>query len=314
MARGSQTGHAHAGCAHAADATAMEMTKWFDTNYHFLVPELVASQSFRIASTKIFDEYEEAKALGYQTRPVLLGPVSYLMLAKGNAVEPLALLPALVGTYAGILARLAKRGADWVQIDEPCLVLDLTEDQRDAFQRAYARLATAGPRLMLTTYFGGLGDNLDLVAELPVHGLHLDLVRAPDQLEPVLARIQPHVLLSLGILDGRNVWRANLPDLYWRLKPLAAERDLILAPSCSLLHVPVDVALETGLDPEVGQWLSFAVQKVEELAALARALNEGEDAAFAAFSASRIAAVARRTSPKIHDPADRKSTRLNSSH
>src|SRR5690606_36411124 len=143
----------------------------------------------------------------------------------------------------------------WVQIDEPCLVLDLSDQQRTAFERAYARLATRGPKLMLTTYFGGLGDNLDLVADLPVHGLHLDLVRAPDQLEPALAKLQPHVLLSLGIIDGRNVWRANLPDLYWRFKDLAGKRDLILAPSCSLLHLPVDLALETALDPEIAQWL-----------------------------------------------------------
>lgn len=302
MARGAQQ-PAACGHAHGGDTTAMEMTKWFDTNYHFLVPELSAGQRFRIASTKIFDEFEEARALGYATRPVLLGPVSYLMLAKGKAVEPLALLPQLLETYAEILARLAALGAEWVQIDEPCLVLDLTGDQRTAFERAYASLATRGPKLMLTTYFGGLGDNLDLVAELPVHGLHLDLVRAPDQLEPALAKLQPHVLLSLGVIDGRNIWRANLPDLYWRLKELAARRDLILAPSCSLLHVPVDLALETGLDPEIAQWLAFAAQKVEELAALAKALNEGEDASFAAFSASRIAAVARATSPKIHDPA-----------
>jgi len=303
MARGAQDEAGHAGCGHTHDTTAQEMTKWFDTNYHFMVPELTAGQSFRIASTKIFDEFEEAKALGYSTRPVLLGPVSYLMLAKGKAVEPLALLPQLLDTYAEILARLAKAGAEWVQIDEPCLVLDLSAEQRTAFERAYARLATRGPKLMLTTYFGGLGDNLDLVADLPVHGLHLDLVRAPHQLEPALAKLQPHVVLSLGVIDGRNIWRANLPDLYWRFKELAGKRDLIIAPSCSLLHTPVDLALETGLDPEIAQWLSFAVQKIEELAALARALNEGEDASFAAFSASRIAAVARQTSTKIHDPA-----------
>ena len=302
MARGAQQ-PAACGHAHGGDTTAMEMTKWFDTNYHFLVPELTAGQTFKIASTKIFDEFEEAKTLGYATRPVLLGPVSYLMLAKGKAVEPLALLPQLLDTYAEILARLAKLGAEWVQIDEPCLVLDLTDAQRTAFARAYARLATRGPKLMLTTYFGGLGDNLDLVAELPVHGLHLDLARAPEQLEAALARLQPHVLLSLGVIDGRNIWRANLPDLYWRLKELAGQRDLILAPGCSLLHTPVDLALETSLDPEIAQWLSFAVQKIEELAALAKALNDGEDASFAAFSASRIAAVARQTSPKIHDPA-----------
>ncbi|MBU0825327.1 MAG: 5-methyltetrahydropteroyltriglutamate--homocysteine S-methyltransferase [Alphaproteobacteria bacterium] len=300
MARGAQGPSA---CGHNHDTTAQEMTKWFDTNYHFMVPELAAGQTFKIASTKIFDEFAEAKALGYQTRPVLLGPVSYLMLAKGKAVEPLALLPQLLDVYAEILSRLAKAGAEWVQIDEPCLVLDLSDEQRTAFERAYARLATRGAKLMLTTYFGGLGDNLDLVADLPVHGLHLDLVRAPDQLEPALAKLQPHVLLSLGIIDGRNVWRANLPDLYWRFKALAGERDLILAPSCSLLHVPVDLALEPTLEPEIGQWLAFAAQKIEELAALAKALNEGEDASFAAFSASRIAAVARQTSPRIHDPA-----------
>ncbi len=209
MARGAQSEAGHAGCGHAHDTTAQEMTKWFDTNYHFMVPELTAGQSFRIASTKIFDEFEEAKALGTSTRPVLLGPVSYLMLAKGKAVEPLALLPQLLDTYAEILARLAKAGAEWVQIDEPCLVLDLSAEQRTAFERAYARLATRGPKLMLTTYFGGLGDNLDLVADLPVHGLHLDLVRVPDQLEPALA---PAARPAVARRDRRPQYLARQPS------------------------------------------------------------------------------------------------------
>jgi 5-methyltetrahydropteroyltriglutamate--homocysteine methyltransferase len=299
MARGTSEAGA---CGHAHGHTAQEMTKWFDTNYHYMVPELVAGQRLSLNASKIVGEYREAKAQGYETRPVLLGPITWLALAKGRVVEPLDFLDQVLGLYAVILGQLKHAGAEWVQIDEPALVLDLDERQRVAFTRAYARLARTGPKLMLTTYFGGLDDNLNLALSLPVNGLHVDLVRAPEQLDAVLAKAPKDLTLSLGVIDGRNVWRADLEALLDRLEPIAATRDLILAPSCSLLHAPVDLALESRLDPEIAQWLAFAVQKIDELNTLKRALNEGRDAVADALAASAKAAAARRVSPRIHDP------------
>lgn len=301
MARGT-AGEAHGdGCGHAS-LTACEMTKWFDTNYHYLVPELAAGQKLALNRLKVVDEYREAKAQGFETRPVLLGPVTWLSLAKGRDVDPFDFLDELLGLYAVILGHLAQAGAEWVQIDEPVLVLDLDERQRRALTRAYARLSRSGPKLMLTTYFGGLGDNLSFAAALPVAGLHVDLVRAPEQLDPLLKVAPKSLLLSLGVIDGRNVWRADLDALLERIAPVAATRDLVLAPSCSLLHVPVDLALESKLDPEVAQWLAFAAQKIEELAILKRALEEGRESVAAELGAAARANAARRASPRVHDP------------
>ena len=300
MARG--TAGEASDCGHAHGHTAQEMTKWFDTNYHYMVPELVAGQRLSLNASKIVGEYREAKAQGYETRPVLLGPVTWLTLAKGKDVEPLDFLDQVLGLYAVILGQLKHAGAEWVQIDEPALVLDLDERQRLAFTRAYARLARTGPKLMLTTYFGALDDNLNLALSLPVNGLHVDLVRGAEQLETVLAKAPKGLTLSLGVIDGRNIWRADLEKLLDRLEPIAATRDLILAPSCSLLHTPVDLALESKLDPEIAQWLAFAVQKIDELNILKRALNEGRGAVAEALAASARAAAARRVSPRIHDP------------
>jgi len=299
MARGTSGEAAH-GCGHAH--TAQEMTKWFDTNYHYMVPELVAGQRLSLNASKIVGEYSEAKVQGYETRPVLLGPITWLMLAKGREVEPLDFLDQVLGLYAAILGQLKHAGAEWVQIDEPALVLDLDERQRAAFTRAYARLARTGPKLMLTTYFGALDDNLNLALSLPVNGLHVDLVRAPEQLDAVLAKAPRDLTLSLGVIDGRNIWRADLAMLLDRLEPIAATRDLILAPSCSLLHAPVDLDLETRLAPEIRQWLAFAIQKIDELTTLKRALNEGRDSVANILAASSKAAAARRVSPRIHDP------------
>ncbi|GAJ30258.1 5-methyltetrahydropteroyltriglutamate--homocysteine S-methyltransferase [Acidomonas methanolica] len=293
----------------AAGVTAGEMTKWFDTNYHYLVPEFSAGQAFRLASTKIVDEFLEAKAQGLVTRPVLLGPVTYLLLGKArDGADPLTLLPKLLPAYAEVLGRLADAGAEWVQIDEPALVLDLTAEARAAFGAAYTHLTRAAPslKLMLATYFGALGDNLATALALPVQGLHVDLARAPEQLAAVVAGARPDLLLSLGVIDGRNIWRADLSALLDRLEPVVKARgNVVIAPSCSLIHVPIDLARETDLDPDVASWLAFAVQKIEELRILALALNEGRDAATEALAASDRARDARRISPKIHDPAVR---------
>ncbi len=304
MARGTTGTGDDDGCGHShGSLTACEMTKWFDTNYHYMVPELVAGQQLALGSAKIVDDYREAKAQGYATRPVLLGPVTWLSLAKGRGVDPFDLLDEVLGLYSAILSQLGHAGAEWVQIDEPILATDLNDRQRAAITRAYAKLPRGGTKIMLTTYFGGLEDNLDLAVHLPVAGLHIDLVRAPEQLDKVLARAPKSLLLSLGVIDGRNVWRADLEQLLDRLEPIAAQRDIVLAPSCSLLHTPVDLALESKLDPDVTQWLAFAVQKVGELAILKRALNEGRDSVATELAASTEAAAARKTSRLVHDDA-----------
>ncbi len=300
MARGT-TGDA-GGCAHHTSLTACEMTKWYDTNYHYMVPELVAGQKLTLNNMKVVEDYREAKAQGFETRPVLLGPVTWLSLAKGRGVDPFDFLDEVLGLYGVILSHLEQAGAQWVQIDEPVLVTDLTEQQRRALTRAYAKLPRKGLKLMLTTYFGGLDSNLGFAAALPVAGLHVDLVRAPEQLDALLKAAPKNLCLSLGVIDGRNIWRSDLASLLDRLEPVAAERDIILAPSCSLLHVPVDLALENKLDPQVRQWLAFAVQKIEELAILKRALNEGRDSVADALAASSAAAAQRKVSPLIHNP------------
>lgn len=301
-------------CRHGHDpntgAPAQELTKWFDTNYHYLAPEVTRDQAFALSSTKPVDEFLEARALGVHTRPVLLGPVTFLKLAKtkDDGFSPLSLLSALLPVYAEVLQKLAAAGADWVQMDEPCLALDLTDFERGELRRAYGALTHAAPglRLMLTSYFGGYGDNLATAVNLPVAGVHFDLVRAPEELDTALAASRESLVLSLGLIDGRNVWRADLSVLLDRLEPVVAQRGaerIVLAPSCSLLHCPIDLALETAIDPEVRQWLAFAVQKIEELAVLAQALNHGRNAVAAALDASRAAVQARRVSPKIHNPA-----------
>jgi 5-methyltetrahydropteroyltriglutamate--homocysteine methyltransferase len=314
MARGAQgdahgeaCGHVHHGHGGTHGVPALEMTKWFDTNYHYMVPELAKDQAFMLASRKPIEEYLEAKALGYQTRPVLVGPVTFLKLAKckDTGFNTLSLLDRLLPVYIEVLRELAKAGAEWVQIDEPCLVLDLDMTAQQALRHAYTEIAKAVPQLkiMLATYFGGLGANRDTALALPVAGLHLDLVRAPEQLDD-LASLSGDRVLSLGIVDGRNIWRADLSRILDRLEPavarLGADR-VQLAPSCSLLHVPIDLALETSLDADVKSWLAFSVQKIEELAALGTALARGRVHADTVLKASDEAAAARKASPRIHD-------------
>ena len=299
MARGA-TGGATCGHAHGS-VTAGEMTKWFDTNYHFIVPEIEPETRLQLGHIKPLQDYLEAKAQGFETRPVILGPVTWLSLAKEYGSDPFDLLEEVLALYATVLARLEEAGAEWVQIDEPILVTDLTDRQRRAFTRTYAKLGRAGPKIMLATYFGGLENNLSLAASLPVAGLHIDLARAPEQLDAVVKAVPQNRLLSLGVVDGRNIWRADLAALLDRLEPLAAQRDLVLAPSCSLLHVPVDLQLESRLDDELKQWLAFAVQKIEELDLLRRALADGRESVAVELAASARATEARKTAARIHD-------------
>lgn len=312
MARGTRTDVTEGACAHghgkSGDVPAQEMTKWFDTNYHYMVPEVEPGQTFSLNSAKPVDQYKEALALGHQTRPVILGPVTYLLLAKSKAegFDPLSLLPALLPVYVELLGKLAAAGADWVQIDEPALVLDLSDEARQAYRAAYAELAKTPIKLMLATYFGGLDDNLDTALALPVAGLHVDLVRAPQQLDAVLAGARDDLLLSLGVIDGRNVWKADLTAILDRCEAVAKARDIQIAPSCSLLHAPIDLALEAALDPEVKDWLAFAIQKLEELSVLRLGLNDGRYVIGDELAANADSVIARRNSPLTNNGAVRK--------
>ncbi|HBB77442.1 5-methyltetrahydropteroyltriglutamate--homocysteine S-methyltransferase [Stutzerimonas nitrititolerans] len=286
---------------------AQEMTKWFDTNYHYLVPEFTQDQSFKLAWTQLFEEVEEARALGHRIKPVLIGPLTFLWLgkAKGEAFDKLELLERLLPVYGEVLERLAAQGVEWVQIDEPILVMDLPQEWKNAFERAYNLLQRAPLKKLVATYFGGLEDNLGLAAALPVDGLHIDLVRAPEQYPVILDWLPAYKILSLGLVNGRNVWRCDLEKAL-EVARHAAERlgeRLWIAPSCSLLHSPVDLAREDQLDAEVKSWLAFAVQKCAEVATLARAIETPEDPdVLLALQQSRAVQFGRAQSPRIHDP------------
>lgn len=309
MARGTRTDAGDAGCTHGhgkgGDVPAQEMTKWFDTNYHYMVPEVSPDQAFALATAKPVDHFEEARALGHHTRPVILGPVTWLLLAKSKAegFDPLSLLPRLLPVYAELLGRLRTAGADWVQIDEPALVLDLSDAARAAYVSAYGELAKVdGIKLMLATYFGALGDNLETALSLPVAGLHVDLVRAPEQLDAVLAGAREDLLLSLGLIDGRNVWKADLTALLDRYEPIVQSRPAFqIAPSCSLLHTPIDLVLETKLDPAVKDWLAFAAQKLEELSVLSLGLSNGRYVVADELLVNADSIQGRRVSPLTND-------------
>jgi 5-methyltetrahydropteroyltriglutamate--homocysteine methyltransferase len=296
------------------DLRALEMTKWFDTNYHYLVPELTRDQAFALRGDKPIAEFLEARALGYAARPVLLGPVSFLLLAKTvDGSDRLALLDKLVPVYIELLGKLADAGAQWLQIDEPFLALDLCDAAQHAFRYAYSAFAEARtPKLLLATYFSGLDENLPLAMSLPVHGFHLDLVRAPHLLDAALDQLADDRVLSLGIVDGRNVWRTDLHaalNLVKRARACVSPQRLQLAPSCSLLHVPIDASMETALDSLPPAWLAFAREKITELRTLADAAD-GDTAALAAVAATRALQKARRTSPLTVNPRVRERLRL----
>ncbi|MFP4560661.1 MAG: 5-methyltetrahydropteroyltriglutamate--homocysteine S-methyltransferase [Thiohalorhabdus sp.] len=293
--------------ADGVETTPCEMTKWFDTNYHYLVPELHADMAFEISSERLFSETREALDQGYNPKPVLVGPLTWLWLGKikGGDFDKLGLLDRLLPAYERILERLAGQGVEWVQVDEPILVLDLPEAWRAAYTRAYNRLTGRGPKVLVATYFGALGDNRDLVASAPVDALHVDGVRGAAELEAVAGRLPAGTILSAGVIDGRNIWRTDLEGALERLRPLEqilGNERLWVAPSCSLLHVPVDLAEETGLDGELKGWLAFAAQKLEEIATLRGALNEGREAVAEALDASSAAVASRRRSARTRSP------------
>ena len=286
---------------------ACEMTKWFDTNYHYIVPELASDTDFHLASTLLLDQVKEAKAAGFNPKPVLLGPLSYLWLGKvkGQEFDKLELLPRLLPVYVEVLQYLAALGVEWVQIDEPILVLDLPLAWQNAFESAYNQLQTRSLNLLLASYFGELRDNLRLACNLPVAGLHLDAVRGREEIARVLDNLSPYKVLSLGVVDGRNLWKTDLNAVLAWLEPIhqrLGER-LWLAPSCSLLHVPLDLGLEATLDTELKNWLAFAVQKLDELRILSQALTQGRGSVRTALEANHAAIESRQTSTRVHNPA-----------
>ena len=303
MARG-VSGDTCCGGAHA-----QEMTKWFDTNYHYLVPEFSADQQFALSWEQLFEEVDEAHALGHDVKPVVIGPLTYLWLGKlkGDAqgFDKLELLERLLPLYGQIFQRLAEQGVEWVQIDEPILVLDLPQDWKNAFERAYNILQREPLKKLIATYFGGLEENLGLAANLPVDGLHIDLVRAPQQYPTILDRLPAYKVLSLGVVNGRNVWRCDLEStlaVIGHAHSRLGER-LWIAPSCSLLHSPVDLQREDQLDAELKSWLAFATQKCAEVAVLARAVNQPDAPEVrVALAESRAVQASRAASPRIHKP------------
>ncbi len=290
----------------AGGAHAMAMTKWFDTNYHYIVPEFFKGQTFRLACTKPVDEFLESKKLGLITRPVVLGPLSLLALGKTSGADPLSLLDNLLATYEELFVRLSDAGAQWVQVDEPLLALDCNGDFCSSLTKAYSRLSRCAPNLkiLVASYFNGLDDNLATALHLPVDAVHLDLVRAPQELDDALYLAPENLSLSLGVLDGRNVWRTDMRsalDILRKAEKKLGKERIIVAPSCPLYHVPVDLEQEREIDPHLRQWLSFAKQKVAEIASLSRALNGGEQSEKAAFEASWAAIESRKQSVNTRD-------------
>lgn len=295
------------------DVVAMEMTKWFDTNYHYIVPEFYKNQPFKLFSTKIIDEFYEAKQLGIITKPVLIGPISYLLLGKEKEAgfEKIDLIKNLLPVYLDILTRLVSLDVAYVQFDEPFLTLDLSEKEQEAYEYAYKEIKKAFPKLkiILATYFEGLDNNLDLIASLPVSVLHIDLVRAEEQLAEVLSKLNENTTLSLGLVDGRNIWKNDydhsLSLINHAVQKLGKDR-VWIAPSCSLIHCPVDLENETddkNLSPEIKQWLAYARQKVAEVVTLKKLItNESPASTTQKLEEHKKALNNRKTSKLIHNP------------
>lgn len=302
--RSAQTVEAHAGCC--GGVAAGEMTKWFDTNYHYIVPEFTAASEFKLDASRLLEQLAEARSQGVKAKPVIIGPVTYLAIGKSkDGSDRLTLLERLLPVYAQLLDTLAAQGVEWVQIDEPILVTELDADWQHAFNTAYHHLKASKLKLLLATYFGQLQENAYLAAHLPVAGLHVDAINDREGVRPLLNLLPAHKVLSLGVVNGRNIWKTDLNATLDWLEPLARQLGprLWIAPSCSLLHVPVDLASEQKLDAEILSWLAFARQKLVELQVLAQALNTGRDSVREALAANQAALAARRASPRVNNPA-----------
>ena len=290
------------------DAHACEMTKWFDTNYHYIVPELHAEQQFALSDPRLFNEVKEAQALGHSVKVVLVGPLSYLWLSKcyGTEFDKLTLLERLLPVYAQLFSELMALGVTWIQVDEPILCLDLPQAWQSAFESAYNRLQRRDLSLLLTTYFGTLEENLTLACHLPVAGLHIDVARGGNEWRQVLDRLPEYKILSLGVVDGRNIWRGDLAEQYALLSEAKAKlgERLWVSSSCSLLHVPVDATPEIKLPSDVRQTFAFATQKLAEIAILKQALISPTDVQVqAVFQQSEQAYQTLNQSQKWRNPA-----------
>ena len=290
---------------------AMEMTKWFDTNYHYIVPEWHADTEFAAHSANLIAQIKEARALGHDIKPTLVGPLTLLWLGKKKeefGCRVATLLPKLLPAYAQLLRELAAEGVDWIQIDEPILAVDAPKPYLDAFPAVYKELANTGVRIIIGTYFASVAEHLNLLKNLPVHGVHIDAVRAPESVAVFADAWPANKVLSVGLIDGRNVWRANLSKVIGTLAPVAAKlgNNLWIAPSCSLLHSPQDLAVEEKLDAEIKSWMAFAAQKLVELGAVKQALAHGKESVKEAIAASDAAAADRATNKLIHNEAVQK--------
>ena len=299
MARGRQDG--------VKDVVAMEMTKWFDTNYHYIVPEFTKDTKFQFSFSKIIDQYLEAKNLGIDTRPVIIGPVSFLLLGKSyDGVNQFDLLDNLLTTYQEIITKLVENGAEWIQIDEPFLATEnLTDELKNIYKKSYEYLAKiSDAKLMATTYFSDLRDNLKFALELPVAGLHFDLTKSELALDQILHNFPKDKTISLGLVNGCNIWKSDIKKLISQIhktqKNIASD-NIIIAPSCSLLHVPVDLDVEDNLRPELKSWLAFGKQKLHEVSLLTKIANEGEDKYKAEIEENCDAITSRDGSKLIHN-------------
>lgn len=305
VARGRSAASAET-CCGPEGVTAGEMTKWFDTNYHYIVPEFLTNTEFKLDTTRLVEQIREAKAVGVDVKPVIVGPVTYLALGKAkDDSDKLALLPKLLVVYQQLLEAIAAEGVEWVQIDEAILVTELEPEWKQAFETAYQSLSTSKVKILLTTYFGQLLENLPLVASLPVAGVHLDAISARDEVATLIQKLPADRVLSLGVINGRNIWRTDLNGLLDWLEPIAQQLGdrLWIAPSCSLLHVPVDLDSEKKLDSEIKSWLAFAKQKLEELRVIKQALTAGRASVKAELDANQAAITSRRQSPRVNNPA-----------
>jgi 5-methyltetrahydropteroyltriglutamate--homocysteine methyltransferase len=301
--RSAQGAEQHAACCDGIAAG--EMTKWFDTNYHYIVPEFSAASAFKLDASRLLQQLGEARAQGIKAKPVIIGPVTYLWIGKAkDGSNRLDLLQGLLAVYTQLLDQLAAQGVEWVQIDEPVLVTELDADWQHALNLAYHQLKTCRVKLLLASYFGALQDNLYLACHLPVAGLHLDAINAREEIQPLLNLLPAHKIVSLGVINGRNIWKTDLNATLDWLEPLAERlgQRLWIAPSCSLLHVPVDLSSEQTLDAEIKSWLAFALQKLDELQLLATALRHGRAAVATELAANQTAIAARRTSPRVSRP------------
>lgn len=294
----------HSACC--GGVAAGEMTKWFDTNYHYIVPEFTAETQFKLDASRLLEQLAEARAQGVKAKPVIIGPVTYLAIGKAkDNTNKLDLLVRLLPVYAELLETLSKAGVEWVQIDEPILVTELDTDWQQAFNTAYQHLKNTGVKLLVAIYFGQLQENASLAANLPVAGLHVDAINDREGVQSIINLLANDKVLSLGVINGRNIWKTDLTAVLDWVEPIARSlgNRLWIAPSCSLLHVPVDLETEQKLDAEVKSWLAFALQKLDELRVLGKALRDGRDAVKAELASNLAALTARRNSPRVNNPA-----------